>query len=204
MEERKPVIMVDMDDTLNDFAKTYWKNYNEMYGEQVDFQTVNNWNLQQFVRPDVDAYGLLRHPGLFRHLPLRDYAVEFMQHMYDRYEVYIVTDSPPGTSHCDAAGAAYSNPADDKRKWLAEHFPFLPQDRVIICAHKWMIAGDVLVDDKPATFEKFTELGKKCILMDMPYNQHIDTKWRAHNLREAEQMVEAILQESAPATSVVR
>lgn len=190
---KKHVILVDIDDTLNEFAPTFWKTYNETYGENQDYTQVDSWNLQDYARADVDAYALLRHPGLFRYIPLKDNAEQFMKNIYEKYDVYLVTDSPAGTSHCDHAGEKYANPADDKRKWVAEHFPYFPQDQIIICSHKWMVEGDVLIDDKPATFEKYEELGKKCILIDMPYNRHIKTKWRAKDLVEAEQMIEEIL-----------
>jgi len=192
--EKRPIILVDLDDTLNKFAPSFWDTYNKEHGEDQNYLNVNAWNLQEFARPDVDAYELLKTPGFFRYLPLKEYAEEFMKHIYDKYNVYLVTDSPAGTSHCDIElGENHSNPADDKRKWVAEHFPYFPQDQIIICSHKWLIEGDILVDDKPATFEKFEELGKKCILIDMPYNQHIETKWRAKDLREAEAMIEEIL-----------
>lgn len=194
MKSNRPVILVDIDDTLNEFAPTYWKTYNETYEEEQDHSQIDSWDLQEYVRSDVDAYELLKHPGLFRYIPLKPYAEQFMKNIYKKYQVYVVTDSPPGTSHCELkTGVQAANPADDKRKWMKEHFPYFPQDQIIICSHKWMISGDVLIDDKPATFEKFRDLGKKCVLIDMPYNRYIDTKWRAKDLVEAERMIEEIL-----------
>ena len=52
-----------------------------------------------------------------------------------------------------------------------------------------MIAGDLLIDDKPDTFLEFQKRGRDVILMDMPYNRNIHTKWRARNLMEAEEMI---------------
>jgi len=194
LKKKKHTILVDLDDTLNEFAPTFWDTYNKKYEENQNYLKVNSWNLQEFARPDVDAYSLLKTPGFFRYLPLKEYAEQFMENIYEKYNVYLVTDAPAGTSHCDIeAGKGYANPADDKRKWVAEHFPYFPQDQIIICSHKWLIEGDILVDDKPATFEKFEELGKRCILIDMPYNRHIETEWRAKDLREAEEMIEEIL-----------
>lgn len=193
MHIRKPIILVDLDDTINDFSNTYWNVYNDKFNEDLDPQTVDSWNLQKYVREDIDAYELLKHPGLFRNLPLKDYAYDFMKRIHDLYNVYIVTDSPSGTSDCEIKNGIFSNPADDKRRWVEEYLPFFPQDKIIMCSHKWMVEGDILVDDKPGTFEKFTELGKHCILIDMPYNRHIETKYRVKNLREAEKMIEEIL-----------
>lgn len=195
MSMAKPVILVDMDDTLNQFAEVFWGVYNDLYNEAQDHRLVNTWDLQLFARGDINVYDLLKHPGIYRDIPLKSYAAEFMRQIHDKYDVYIVTDAPEGTSHC-VSDKPFSNPADDKRTWVKEHFPFFPQDRIIICSHKWMVVGDVLIDDKPAIFEKFQELGRKCILIDMPYNQHIKTIWRAKDLVEAEQMIASILAES--------
>lgn len=194
----RPVILVDLDDTVNDFAYIFWRNYNHLYQDNLDPALIDSWDLQTYVREDVDAYGLLKTPGLFRQIPLKDYAYEFMSTLHERYNVYIVTDTPSGTSICEATQDTFSNPSDDKRRWVEEKFPFFPQDKIIMCSHKWMITGDILVDDKPATFKKFRELGKYCILMDMPYNRHIQTEYRARDLREAERMIEEILKEIYP------
>ena len=191
--QEKPVILVDIDDTLNTFSPVFWNIYNETNNENLDYRTVDSWNLQDFAREDVDAYALLKHPGLFRDIPLKEYADEFMKNINEKYNVYIVTDSPSGTSNCELKNSKFSNPADDKRRWVRDHFPYFPQDNIIMCSHKWMIEGDILIDDKPATFEKYTELGKKIILIDMPYNRYIKTEWRAKDLREAEKLIEQML-----------
>jgi 5'(3')-deoxyribonucleotidase len=115
-------------------------------------------------------------------------------------EVFVVSDVPRGTAHGEQIHLSdkkldvpYSNPSDDKRAWLKENFPNLPKENIIFCSCKWMVVGDILVDDKPDTFLAFRERGRDVILMDMPYNRHIDTKWRAANLKEAEEMIAEIL-----------
>ena len=119
-------------------------------------------------------------------------------------DVFVVSDAPSGTSYGDTVqfsnihyslDVTHSNPVDDKRAWLKEHFPTLPKENVIFCSCKWMIAGDLLIDDKPDTFLEFQKRGRDVILMDMPYNRHIHTKWRARDLIEAEEMISEILKE---------
>jgi len=56
-----------------------------------------------------------------------------------------------------------------------------------------MVFGDILVDDKPKTFEQFITLGRDAILMNMPYNRPINTKWRTNNLKEEEEMLYHLL-----------
>src|SRR5690625_3542061 len=92
----RPIVLVDMDDTINHFSHTFWNVYNTTYDEDVDPTMVNSWNLQDFGRADVNLYDLFKHPGLFRNLPLKAYAVQFIENLQRRFTVYIVTDSPQG------------------------------------------------------------------------------------------------------------
>lgn len=193
MNKKKPVILVDLDDTLNNFSKAYWETYNNLYNDTKDYRLVDDWDLQNSVRDGIDAYSLLKHPGLFRNIEVKKEARSFIKGLLNKYEVFFVTDSPSGTGSLHSDKVSFSNPADDKREWIAENFPEIPLSNTIICSCKWMIQGDILIDDKPSTFEKFQELGRDIILIDMPYNRHINTKYRAHSLSEAEKLVEEIL-----------
>lgn len=199
----EPIVLVDMDDTIGEFSQVYWDVHHLVFRHKVNHMLVDSWNLSQFSNRGKDAYKLFKYPGLFRNLPVKPFAQEFMTNIQKISDVFVVSDSPEGTSyqelyHIDDTehhpiAFPHSNPADDKRMWLKENFPDFPQSNIIFCSCKWMIEGDVLVDDKPETFEIFTRKGKDVILIDMPYNRHIDTKWRAKDLKQAEEMVFDIL-----------
>ncbi|MGF7535436.1 hypothetical protein AAGG74_17430 [Bacillus mexicanus] len=198
-KKQRPVILVDMDDTLADFAKSYWNIHNEIFGEKINHKKVDDWDLSKFSSKGKDCYKIFKYPGLFRELEVKPYAKEFMKNLQEIADVYIVSDSPTGTAFQESVffdannnslnQAHTSNPADDKRMWVKEHFPDFPQSNIIFCSCKWMIQGDILIDDKPSTFERFQEEGRKAILIDMPFNQHIDTGWRARDLKEAESII---------------
>lgn len=201
-EKQKPIILVDIDDTIGEFSETYWNVHNSIFNDKVNPKNVNEWDLSKFSKRGIEAYNLFKFPGLFRNLPTKPYAKEFMSNIQKISDVYVVSDTPNGTGFQEEVildnveykiEFPYSNPADDKRAWLKENFPNFPQSNVIFCGCKWMIQGDILIDDKPATFEKFNQMGRDIILMDMPYNRHIKTKWRARNLSEAEEMVYELL-----------
>ncbi len=64
---------------------------------------------------------------------------------------------------------------------LLEIFPFLSQDHIIICDHKQMIRGDVLIDDAPHNLIS----GKyRKILMSAPHNR--DFNAAAHDIYRAD------------------
>lgn len=199
---KRPVILVDIDDTLNQFADTFWNLHNRLYGEQINPSSVNQWDLGLFSNRGAEVYQLFKYPGLFRNIPVKPYGKEFIDSMQRLGEVYFVTDAPSGTAYGETTTfhqidenleCFHSNPTDDKKAWVKENFPSVPKENIVFCSCKWMLEGDVLIDDKPDTFLEFQRRGKACILMDMPYNRHIQTEWRAKDLKEAETMVHRLL-----------
>lgn len=187
-------IMLDMDDVLARFDKQILNLYNEKYNDQVTPEDMFDWDMTKYVKPECgnDIFQLMKNPGFFRHLEPSPYAVEVVQRLIDHgFNILIVSDSPKGYCFSDYEknNLHVSNPADDKRSWLSEHFPMIPQSNVIFGSLKYYVRGDLLVDDKPDTYLKFESLGLDVLLMDRPYNQQIQTNQRVKNLLEAEKMI---------------
>lgn len=188
------VILFDMDDVLADFISPWISLYNKEYNDNLLPEHITDWNTTQFVKPECGKkiYDYLKTPGIFRNLSVRPYAQECIQNLIQKdFSIFIVSDSPQGHSFCDYQNNPLfvGNPADDKRKWLAEHFPMIKQENIIFTGQKWMISGDVIVDDKPATFLEFQKRNRHAVLIDQPYNRHIETPYRAFTLQEAEKMI---------------
>lgn len=190
----RKVVLLDLDDTINECGKQFWSLHEQHFGELIDQNDVIDWDLAKFSSKGKEVYHLFTTPGFFRSLELKRYAETLVKNLNERYDLYFVTDAPSGTSHCDE-GLEFANPVADKRKWVEQHFPFFDASKIIFCAHKWMVIGDVLVDDKPATFYEFQKRGRPFILMDAPHNRSIETKYRAHSLEDVERMVNELLYE---------
>ena len=188
-------LLFDMDDVLADFGPDWLAIYNKKYNDNLTREDMVDWDTTTFVKEECgsDMYALLRTPGLFRYVKPMPHAVEVINRLIQKgYEIVIVSDSPAGDPHCvyTKDGTKVSNPADDKRAWLKEHFPMIPEKNVVFTGQKYRVRGDVLIDDKPETFETFEELGLNIILMDQPYNRFIQTDKRVKNLLEAEKMID--------------
>lgn len=193
-DENKYTILVDMDEVLADLIPSWLSHYNKDYNHNLTPEDLKEWDTTQFVKPECGTkiYDYLKTPGLFRNLTVRPYAQEFIQNLMDNdYRVLIVSDSPAGHAYCDYASdsKSVSNPADDKRRWLAEHFPMIDSKNIIFTGQKWFVKGDVIVDDKPATFLEFQKRNRNAVLIDQPYNRSITTTHRALDLRQAESKV---------------
>jgi len=112
------------------------------------------------------------------------------------FDIIIISDPPSGHSHSEVVfeneslgEMIPSNPCDDKRAWVAEHLPMIPESNLFFAKQKYRVRFDVLIDDKPDTFELFQKFGLPILLMDKPYNRHIKTDKRITNLLEAEQKI---------------
>ena len=187
-------LLIDLDEVLVKFNDEWQKAYNEKYGDNLDMSKVNSWDMSKHVKEEVgeDVYLLFKQNGIFRYCRPMEYAYEVLQRLKNAgFEIVIVSDSPRGHAYCDylASPSNVSNPADDKRKWVEEHLPFIPVENMIFTSQKYRVHGDVLIDDKPGTYEIFSKLGRDIILMDMPYNRHIITDQRVSNLLELESMI---------------
>lgn len=184
-------ILLDMDEVLAQLIPNWAEIYNKQYGDILTPSDFTKWDTSKIVKPEcgMKMYELLKTEGIFRYLKPHDYAQEFVQNLiHHQFDVVIVSDSPKGDAFCSNT-PTLGNPADDKRMWLKEYFPMIPEKNIFFGSQKFRVRGDILIDDKPETFEIFTGLGLDVILMDQPYNQHIDTKNRAKNLREAEKLI---------------
>jgi len=194
MQRYKATLLFDLDDVLADFLTALLREYNERYHDRLTLDGVTEWDLSRAVKPECGrkVYDLFQKPGLFRHLAPKPHAPEVLQRLVNRgFEIVIVSDSPPGHAYCDYLQdpTRVSNPTDDKRKWLREHLPMVDVHNLVITGQKWRVAGDLLIDDKPQTCETFAARGRRCILMDQPYNRHVAAALRARDLLEAEAMI---------------
>ena len=51
-------------------------------------------------------------------------------------------------------------------------FGFINENQIITCHDKWVLDGDIWIDDKPETLEKCSQKGK-VIKINKPYNKYV-------------------------------
>lgn len=111
---------------------------------------------------------LLDEPDFFRFLPVTPGAQEGVEQLLKRNDIdlWVVTKPLDSNPYC----------ADEKRAWLAEHFPDL-KNKLILAPDKSMIHGDILIDD--AIHPEW--LGRSSwmpVVYRMPYNGP-GSKWES-------------------------
>ena len=159
-------VLIDLDSIIVDLMPTWLGLYNAEYDDDLAISDIHSWDTHLFTKVECDTkvYEYLRRPGLFRNLPPIPGAIEGVRALVEQgHEIYVVTAAPDGS-------------ATEKIEWVKEHLPFLGHKRVVICYHKQVVDGDVLIDDGPHNLTNWRAAhpNGRTVSIKYPYNR--DTK----------------------------
>ena len=185
MRNNKIRIFCDIDDTLWDLLPHWIEHNNILYDAQssfvpltsnpkikyrtpvqklsTDLSTYNDWNLRKYFLKEEYAdtfFSLLTDNELWGTLRAPTSRVDTLKKIneHKNIELYVVTSMKVNHSA--------------KLKRFKELFPFIEDRQIITCHDKWVLDGDIWIDDKPETLIKCSEKGK-VIKINKPYNQNI-------------------------------
>lgn len=151
-------IFVDMDDVLADTYGRHVELYNQEHNAALSIANIEHGEVWQNV-PEQHIESIHKHvraPRFFRDLePIED-SQEVMKALWDQHEVYIAT-----------AATQFPNSLKEKSEWLAEHFPFITWQHQIMCGHKFILNGDLLIDDRSYNLDLFKG---DTLLFNSPHN----------------------------------
>lgn len=164
-------ILFDADDTAENLLECWVNTLNQRYGTSVNKDEITEWDMT-LAFPTLsqeEVFSPLYEDDFWQQVTPLPGCVEYLQRLIDDgHELYMVTATDYRT--CRA-----------KIDRLLEIFPFLSQDHIIICDHKQMIRGDILIDDAPHNL-----IGGRYrkILMSAPHNR--DFNAAAHDIYRAD------------------
>ena len=149
-----------MDEVLADTLSHHLALYNADHGDHLTRADLRGRKIydavQEVRREKVRSYP--RALDFFRHIPVMPGAQEVVAALAQRHEVFVTT-----------AAMEYPTSFTAKYEWLREHFPFIPDGRIVFCGDKSIIHADYLIDDSPHHFERFSGQG---LLFCAPHNEH--------------------------------
>ena len=102
-----------------------------------------------------------------------------------KYDIYVIT----ATSDEDGSEL------QQKIRWFNKYIPEFNTKRIISCQDKYVIRGDVIVDDKIDNLD-LCDPYMECILMDSPVNKNCDKYIRIKNLRELPELLDKMFYEN--------
>lgn len=153
-------IFVDMDEVLADTYGKHIELYNLEHQQELCVSKIASGEVWQNV-PELHQDSIRQHamqPGFFRDLtPIKD-SILVMEALAKKHEVYIAT-----------AATQFPNSLKEKSDWLDEHMPFISWQYRIMCGHKFILNGDLLIDDRTYNLERFQG---DTLLFSSPHNVH--------------------------------
>ena len=151
-------IFVDMDDVLADTYGKHIEWYNKEHKANLSFEQIEHGEVWQNV-PDIHQDSIRRHvtsPSFFRELQPIENSQNVMKALSQTHDVYIAT-----------AASQFPNSLKEKSDWLDEHFPFISWHYRIYCGYKFMLNGDLLIDDRSYNLKDFEG---DTLLFSSPHN----------------------------------
>lgn len=182
MENKKFRILIDMDDTITNFLEEVINEYNKTYGTSHSIDEVTEW-----VIPSSFEYGLfsvLELTNILTMITPKLDSIEYINKWIDEgYDVFIVSD-------CCNRYQSYR----DKLKWLKTYIPKFDLSHFIPCKEKYVISGDVLIDDNLDNLEKWSlhnPYGMD-LLMTAQHNKGIKDERRINSFEEADDLIKTM------------
>jgi 5'(3')-deoxyribonucleotidase len=160
-------LFIDMDEVIADTYGAHIEIYNKEFKGTLSPALCTGQEVWQMVPPEHQE-SVRKHAhrrGFFKHLEPIAGSVETIAELTRHYEVYIAS-----------AAMQFPNSLEEKSEWLDLHLPFIPWQNRILCGHKHILRGDVLIDDRSYNLSAFNGRG---ILFSSPHNAHTNGFERA-------------------------
>ncbi|MBI2449676.1 hypothetical protein HYV49_05260 [Candidatus Pacearchaeota archaeon] len=173
--KNKITVLFDQDGVLCDLLPSWLSLYNQETGENTKEEEITQFNLYDLVKyPDKLEEALAKKDLFLNVTPYKDCVQYFKKIIKDKaFDVFIVTQVP----RCSIYGLY------EKRLWMKKYFKKFSTDRIISAHRKYLIDGDILIDDNPKHLKDFREHkpGRISIAMDHPYNRDAECDYRVSN-----------------------
>lgn len=154
-------IAIDMDDVLADTTVKIIQTINSLVDKNYSYEKLmsDRPTRDRFLKDYLANNSFLWQPGFFVDVPVKAKAVEIVEKLSEKYEIFIVS-----------AATEFPESLKEKLIWMKKHFPFISWTHIVFCGHKYMIQADYLIDDHEKNLKTFQGTP---LLFTAPHNLHI-------------------------------
>ena len=130
-------IAIDMDDVLADTTVKIIHTINSLIDKNYSYEELMSDRLtrERFLKDYLANNSFLWQPGFFLDVPIKAKAIEIVEILSEKYEIFIVS-----------AATEFPESLKEKLIWMKQHFPFISWTHIVFCGHKYMIQADYLID----------------------------------------------------------
>lgn len=181
----KPVILVDMDNTLNYFNKHFFKYVSDL-GYPLKRTRYASYNLTEAINlPEEDSLNVIQRifniDEFWLTIPIMEYSQEILEKLNKDYNVFIVTIARKKTIKYDARSA--------KRKYVKIYYPYISDTHLIFKNDKWNLNYSYIMDDSPEILINCANRGKgEIIKFELKYNEELFADYSVTNWKQVEKI----------------
>lgn len=133
-------LLIDMDCILVNMLPPWLARYNELTGENITMDMIQDYNVGLVCKNEKVLYKILDEPDFFYNMEEMPGATKYLKRLIDDgYDVVIATQ-PPRIAELAVR---------DKRRWIQKRIPDFNLKNMIFCHRKFMLRADLMFDDKP-------------------------------------------------------
>lgn len=159
----KKILLVDMDDVIVDLHTAWCDFYNKKYSDNMNSEYFRkDWDIHNRVKCGTDIYKILAVPGFGTSLKPMENAIESIYSLQYEYNLFIL-------SHASCSGRFCL----EKHIWIKNNLPEFDLGKLILCRDKWLIRGDIIIDDNYENVSNWLDRNPGCngFLFDAPHNR---------------------------------
>lgn len=140
-------MLVDVDEVLSDFTSPCFKFLKDTFGRDLNSYDYEVWDIFSILPADERAamYEAIRKPGFCAQLNPKPGAQAAIEKLRKVLDVYAVTSHFPGSPTW----------VHERDEWLLKYFDF-PGEQIVHTRAKYLIKGDVFLDDNPEHIRKWS------------------------------------------------
>lgn len=179
-------VLLDVDGVLADWLRFYVEQVNRICGTNFKQEDAKSWDVEEAFdisgQKRKQVHQIISRPGSCYGLQAIPGALEGVNWLRDIPEVRIAYVTAPWNS---STTWAY-----ERREWLKDKGFLQPEDSLVFTRDKYLVAGSVFIDDKPANVEAWQKANPNGsgLVWSQPYNYVSDLP----RLRNWEELVQHI------------
>ena len=132
------------------------------------------------------------NPAIIAALTRPNFALDMFEYEGARQGIYDLVEAGHNVVFVTAPYPENDTWAHDREIWLEERFPGFP---VVHTKHKYLIDGDVFIDDSPANVQRWQDCHQDgyAVLWARPWNREVTDAWcRTNSWTKLYRMIEVI------------
>ena len=183
-KKMKKIILIDIDNTLNEFSKFFFSTAKDL-GYELKRTRYEDYDLGSGIKIDNPLSVLekiFNAKGFWENIPVKINAQKVVKRLNKDFSVFIVSIAS------GERGLIY-NCKKEKTTWIKNNFPFINPLHILFKADKWNINSNFLIDDKPEILLETMKKGRsKVIKFNYKYNESIEANYSVNSWLEVEKI----------------